>query len=96
MSNPENGFIRFPHENSPLFDLRLVSAVKQAQICYLEVCFRAKRKKAVEIRATSGTPCGGLRRATGAHKMKETKVLPFSVVKISFLLFLAYVGTVYM
>jgi len=55
-----------------------------------------KKKEAVEIRVTSGTPCGGLRHAMGAHKMKETKVLPFSVVKISFLLFLAYVGTVYM
>jgi hypothetical protein len=28
--------------------------------------------------------------------MKKTKVLPFSVVKISFLLFLAYVGSAYM
>lgn len=79
-----------------LFDLNLGSRVKHVKICYLEVCFCVKRNEAVEIRVTSGTPCGGLRRATGAHKMKETKVLPFSVVKISFLLFLAYVGSVYM
>jgi hypothetical protein len=57
-----------------------------------------KRNESVKIRVISATPCGRLRRATGVHKMKKKKqkVLLFSVVKISFLLFLAYVGTVYM
>jgi hypothetical protein len=77
--------------------LRLQSPAKHVYTLLL-FFYEGDRKinEAVKIRVISGTPCGGLRRATGVHKMKKTKVLPFCVVKISFLLFLAYVGTVYM